>query len=215
MNARTSRLPIAGPLAGIVFAVGLLSVLLVPGGGTVTDQQFADFYGSGARRATALVLYVALVAGSWLMGWFFDELSIRVAPGRGEVARRVAWLGSAAVVIGGAVALAPTAVQANSGSGFVGVPLAHTFDQAGLLIVVVGGIYSFALAVLLLSLDARRSSAMPSWVGVSGIVVAVLLLASYVALPMLLLPLWAVAVGLGSRRPSGEPAAALAAGSPV
>ena len=213
MNVRTSRLPIAGPLAGIVFTVGLLSVLLVPGGGTVTEQQFADFYGSGARRMTALALYVVLVAGSWLMGWFFDELSTRVGQGRGEVARRVAWLGSTAVIIGGAVALAPTGVQVNSGSSFVGVPLAHTFEQAGLLIVVVGGIYSFALAVLLLSLDARRSSVVPSWVGTSGIVVAVLLLASYVVLPMVLLPLWAVAVGIGSRQPGGEPAAALAAGT--
>jgi hypothetical protein len=213
MNARTSRLPIAGLLAGIVFAVGLLSVLLVPGGGTVTEQQFTDFYGSGARRTTALALYFVLVAGSWLMGWFFDELCTRVGQGRGRVARRVAWLGSAAVVIGGAVALAPTGVQVNSGRGFVGVPLAHTFEQAGLLIVVAGGVYSFALAVLLLSLDARRSSVMPSWIGVSGIVVAVLLLASYVVLPMVLLPLWVVAVGLGSRQPGGEPAAALAAGT--
>lgn len=212
MSVNSSRLPTAGILAGVLFAAGLFSVFSLPGGGSVTDRQFTDFYSSSGRRASALVLYFALVAGSWLMAWFFAELRRSLAPGAlAEYAERVAWLGAAATVIGGAVALGPVGVQMNSGNGFVGIPVAHAFDQAGLLILIVGGIYSFAVATFLMALHARRTASAPRWQTVIGRVVAVLLLASYVAAPAVLLPLWVIVMGLTSRAGRRPAADALAA----
>jgi hypothetical protein len=201
MTAQRTRLTTAGVLAGLLYAAGLFSVFILPGGGSVTDRQFTDFYGASGRRATALLLFFALVVGSWLMAWFYGELRRSLAPGAlAEYAERVAWVGATATIVGGGVALGPVAVQMNSGGAFVGVPVAHAFDQAGLLVLLVGGIYSFALATFLVSLHARRTATAPRWQTATGFVVAVLLLASYVAAPAVLLPLWTIAVGVASRR---------------
>ena len=200
MSAPRSRLGVAGVLAGIVFAAGLFGIFTLPGGGNVTDRQFTDFYNSSGRRATALLLFFALVAGSWLMAWFYSELRRTLAPGvLADYAERTAWLGAAATIIGGAVALGPTAVQMNSGNSFVGIPIAHTFEQAGLLILIVGGIYSFAVATFLIGLHARRTNSAPRWQTITGRVVAVLLLASYLAAPAILLPVWTIILGASSR----------------
>lgn len=58
---------------------------------------------------------------------------------------------------------------------------------------------SFALAVLLFSLHGRRTGAMPAWQAWAGVIVAVLLLASFVAIPAILLPIWTVVLGLTGR----------------
>lgn len=190
----------AGVLAGLVFAAGLFSVFLVPVGGTTTDADITAFFDSSGKRLAALLLYLALVAGSWLMAWFFTELRRALPPGGlAEYAERVAWLGAAAVVVGGAVALGPVGAQSMAGHDFVGVPVALALGQAGLGCVLVGGIYSFALAVFLVSLHAARQAAVPRWQTAAGFVVAVLLLASVVALPAFLLPVWTVLTGLTLR----------------
>ena len=201
MSTMRNRLNVAGVLAGIVFAAGLFSIFTLPGGGSVTDRQFTDFYNSSGRRITAMLLYFALVAGSLLMAWFYGELRRSIASGSlADYAERIAWLGAAATIIGGAIALGPVGVQINSGNSFVGIPIAHTFAQAGLLVLIGGGIYSFAVATFLMWLHAGRTASAPRWQTVSGRVVAVLLLASYVAAPAILLPIWTIVVGLSSRR---------------
>src|SRR3978361_1413536 len=64
MNERRSLLTTAGTLAAVLFGAGLAAVFLLPGGGQVTEDQFTSFYDSSSRPATALLLYLALVAGS-------------------------------------------------------------------------------------------------------------------------------------------------------
>ncbi|NJC69056.1 hypothetical protein HC031_04860 [Planosporangium thailandense] len=206
MTENRSRLPLAGVLAGLTFGAGLFTLFTIPGGGDVTDQQITDFYHDGGRRATALGLYFVLVVGSWLMTWFFTELAARLEPGAftGFV-RRMAAVGTAAVIVGGAIALAPSSVQMNSGRPFVGVAIAQTFAHAGLLVAIVGGVFSFAATTFAVCLRAPRTRALPGWVAVSGMVVAVLLLTSFVVAPAVLLPLWVIVAGLGTRR---APAAA-------
>jgi hypothetical protein len=199
MNERRSLLTTAGTLAAVLFGAGLAAVFLVPGGGTVTEDQFTSFYDSSGKPATAFLLYVALVAGSGLMAWFFGELRDRIGSTPGtDYAQRVAWLGAGGVIVGGGIELAPAGVQLNSDSSFVGMPIAQSFAQAGLLVFVMG-IYAFAVAVFLSARAARRAGAVPGWVGTSGMVVAVLLLASYIVAPAVLLPLWVLVTALGSR----------------
>src|SRR5258705_4283751 len=54
------------------------------------------------------------------------------------------------------------------------------------------GIFSYAVATFAVCLAARRTAALPRWVAVSGMVAAVLLLASFVVAPAVLLPTWAI-----------------------
>lgn len=76
----------------------------------------------------------------------------------------------------------------NGGVDFVGAPVAHTFAQAGLGVMLVVGMYSLALAVGLFSFGLRRADNIPNWLSIAGLVIAVLLLGSYIWLPGYLLP---------------------------
>lgn len=195
------RLTIAGIAAGIVFAVGFVMVILVPGlGGTSTTKDFTDFYNSGGKRGAATVLAFVLFIGCWLMIWFFTELRARLASSvRSDLAFHLSVVGAAAVMIGGAVELAPIMVQnGQDNKAFVGVPIAHTFAQAGAGAVIVG-MLTFAAAVLLHGLEFRRSSRFPRWLGVVSIVFAILLISSFFAIGGFLLPIWAILVSVVGR----------------
>lgn len=200
MSRPSSHLRSAGVLAGIVFGVGLFTVLLLPAGGTVSDQRVTDFYASDGKRIAVLALFLALVAGSWLMAWFFAELRRSLPAGAlGEYAERTAWLAATACIVGGALAVAPAAAQDLGGQDFVGVSQSVVFGQAGLTCVLIGGMYSFGLATFLVSMHAGRTSAVPRWQAISGMTVAVLLLGSFVAAPAMLLPIWALVTAMWPR----------------
>lgn len=208
MTQQRSRLPLAGVLAGLTFGTGLFTLFTIPGGGDTTDQQFTDFYNSGSHRATAFGLYLVLAVGSWLMVWFYGELAARFGPGPlSAFIHRMATVGATATLVGGGIMLAPASVQTNSNAPFVGVPIAQTLTHAGLLVVIVGGVYTFAATTFILCLRARRASALPGWAAITGMVVAVFLLASIVATPAILLPVWVIIAGLAGRRvPATAPA---------
>jgi hypothetical protein len=202
MAVRTEkRLTIAGIFAGVIFAVGYLVGAVVPGGGDTSDKSITDFYDSSGKRAWAFILALVLVAGCFLMVWFFTELRNRLPEhGLTTVGHTIAMLGAGLVAAGGLIMLAPAGVQMNSDADFVGVPIAHTFAQAGLGVMLVGGMYAFAVAVFLLSLEARRTGALAGWLSITGLVVGVLLLASYIWLPGFLLPLWTIVLGVAAAR---------------
>jgi hypothetical protein len=192
-------LKVAGIAAGIVFAVGFVMVLMVPGlGGTATTKNFTDFYNSSGKRGVASLLGFVLAAGCWLMVWLFTELRSRMSASvRSDLASRLSMIGAAAVMIGAAVELGPTMVQNNSdNSEFVGIPVAHAFAQAGAGAVILG-LFTFAAAVLLCGLEFRRATtAFPGWLGTLSIVFAILLIGSLFAAPGFLLPIWAIVVGI-------------------
>jgi hypothetical protein len=198
-------------LAGIVFAVGFVMAIQVPGlGGTSTTKDFTDFYNSSGKRGTATVLGFVLVVGCWLMIWLFTELRASLSRSiRSDLAFHLSIVGATAVMIGSAVELGPTMVQNNQdNSTFVGVPIAHTFTQAGAGVLIVG-MFSFALAVLLNGLEFRHSTMFPRWLGVVSIVVAILLIGSFFVAPGFLLPVWAILVGVAGRNLSVERSEAL------
>jgi len=196
-----NRLMIAGIAAGIVFAVGFVMVLLVPGlGGTSTTKDFTDFYNSSGRRGAATLLGFVLVIGCWLMIWLFTELRVRLASSvRSALAFHLSVVGAAAVMIGGVIELGPTMVQnGQHNKAFVGLPIAHTFAQAGAVVVIVG-MFTFAAAVLLHGFEFRQSALFPRWLGIVSIVFAILLVGSFFAVPGFLLSIWAVLVGVVGR----------------
>lgn len=195
------RLTIAGISSGVVFAVGYLVGAIVPGGGDTSDKSITDFYDSSGKRAAAFILALVLVAGCFLMVWFFTELRNRLPEhGLTAVGHTIAMIGAGLVAAGGLIMLAPAGVQMNSGRDFVGIPIAHTFAQAGLAVMLAGGMYAFAVAVFILSLEARRTGAFAGWLSIAGLVVGVLLLASFFWLPGFLLPIWTIVLGVAAAR---------------
>jgi hypothetical protein len=107
-------------------------------------------------------------------------------------------------MIGAAIELGPTMVQNNQDNhAFVGIPIAHTFTQAGAGVLIVG-MFSFAVAVFLNGLEFRRSRVLPRWLGVVSIVVAILLIGSFFVAPGFLLAIWAIIVGVAGRNISSD-----------
>jgi hypothetical protein len=200
---RRSQLMVSSIVAAVLFSIGFVVTLVIPGGGEVTEQDFTDFYGTDDRFFISLLLVIALVAASWALAWFFSALRAHLpADTLSGTAYAVALIGAAAVPIGAAILLAPVGVQMNSDAEFVGMPIAHTFAQAGLLVMLLVGMYSLAAAVALFSLAMRRANVGPSWLSIAGLIIAVLLIGSFVVVPGYLFPIWVVLVGVLSTRDS-------------
>jgi hypothetical protein len=196
MTERT-RLLVSAVVSGVLFGAGYCIVVLIPGGGDVKDKDFTDFYDSDGKKMAALVLFFVLVAGCFSLVWFFNELRARLPDSiMTRTAGTVAAVGAAAVATGAGIMGGPLGAQQNSNSDFVGIPIAETFAQAGLGVMLVVGMYALALATVLVSLAARKASALPSWLSIGGVVVGVIMLGSYIWLPGLLFPIWVIVVGV-------------------
>jgi hypothetical protein len=201
LNER-SRLLISAIASAVLFSIGYLIVIVLPGGGTTVDQEFIDYYVDNEGFSVPFLLSLALLAAGWALIWFFTELRSRLPDiALTRVAYGVALVGVAGLVAGGVIMFAPAAVQMHGGAEFVGPPVAHGFAQAGLGVMLALGMYSLALAVGLFSFALRRAAVVPSWLSIAGIVVAVLMVGAIVWLPGYLLPIWVVAVGLVGVRP--------------
>lgn len=195
------RLRLAALLAAVLFSVGYLVVLIIPGGGDVTAKDFTDYYDSDGRKRVALVLMLVLIAAAWALVWFFAEVKARLADDTlSRTASGVSLLGCGALAAGAAILFAPTGVQLTSNDDFVGVPIAHTLGQAGLWVMLFCGMWSLALATALVSISAHRQALVPRWLSIGGVVVSVLMIASYIWVPGYIFPIWIVVFGLVGMR---------------
>lgn len=196
-----SQFLVSSIVAAILFSIGFMITLVIPGGGEVTEQDFVDFYDTDDRFFISLLLAIALVATSWALVWFFTELRARLPVGiLSRTAYGVALVGAAALPIGASLLLAPVGVQMNSDADFVGMPIAHAFAQAGLFTMLLVGMYSLAAAVALFSVAMRRAGVGPAWLAIAGLVVAFLLIGSFVVVPGYLFPVWVVLIGVLASR---------------
>ncbi len=188
-----TQLRVAALVAAILFSVGYLVVLIIPGGGEVTAKDFADYYDSVGRKRVALVL----TAAAWALVWLFAEVKARLADDAlSRAASSVSLLGSGALAIGAAIMLAPTGVALNSDADFVGVPIAHTLAQAGLGVMLFVGMGSLALATALVSISAHRQALVPRWLSIGGGLASILMIGSVIWIPGYIFPIWLVVFGL-------------------
>jgi len=201
----------SGILGAVLFTVGIIMVSSVPGGGEPEPKDFPDFYDSSGKRTTVLIGAYVLAIACLVLIAFFHALRTRIAlrsnglvPGWGFAAGA---FGLTAVAISAGLLGAPAAVQSFGNGDYVGIHVAHAFAEAGFGIMLIPGMLGVALAVFTLSLAGRRSGAIQGWLGIMGMVVAVLLLASLIFLPMVLFPIWLLVAGIASLRGTPEPAA--------
>ena len=203
MNAKTS-LRVSAVVSGLLFAAGYFIVVVIPGGGNVSERSMTNFYNSDGRKLTAMALFFVLIAGCLAMIWFFNELRAQLPDTvLTRTASTIAVVGLAAVAIGAGILGAPAGALQNSDFAFVGAPTAEAFSQAGLGVMLGFGMYALAAATVLMSVAARKSAAFPGWLSIAGMGAGVIMLGSYIWLPGLIFPIWVIALGLvGAREPS-------------
>lgn len=197
------RFLISGVLAALVFGAGYCVAVVVPGAGDTTVHDYTSFYASDSRMTAASLLFVALIAGSLLMLWFFTELRAQLPDGLlVRIAYGAAVVGVVALPVGASILGGPAGAQRAASGGFVGVPVAAAFADAGLGIMLGLGMVGFAVATLLTSIAARRSGLFPRWLGILGGGLGVIGLASYFWIPGFAIAVWVLVSGVTLGRSS-------------
>lgn len=188
--------------AGLTFA-GIVLLLPAVAGGSTTNAEAATWMSSSAHRVRAIVGAYLMCGGAMAMVLFTVGLCQRLrAAGAGVVFTETARLAGVAFVgcqLLAAVAMAGTAYAVISGNEPTPIePSAARITTAGLFIWLVPGMISASLFAASVGVASLSSKAFPTWVGLSALLVAGVLLAAITFLPVVLLLLWSAAVAIVS-----------------
>jgi hypothetical protein len=165
--------------------------------------RFTSYYAQSGNRAHLIAAagLFSLSALAWVL--FASGLRERLSsPSAGRVAAMAA--GAAASLIGVCATLMaaiPVAITV-SHAPLPGVDMARFLPLAGYVTLTFFAMPLVALTLAAVSVDTLRAGLLPRWLGVSGLVAAVLLLGSVVFFPMLALIAWVLAASITlGRRP--------------
>ena len=196
-----SRLRVSAALSAVLFVIGYLVVVVVPGGGQVTESDFTEFYDSDGKLALEFLLTVGFFLAAAALAWHFIELRTSVGGSvLAQLAATLGTMGAVALPVGAAILLAPAGVQLNSDAGFVGVPIAHAFAQAGLGVMMLLGMGLLGVSTILFALEIRRTKAGPSWLWMAGGAAGVIAFGSYIWVPGLAFPVWLIVLAAAGLR---------------
>ena len=192
---------VAGIAAAVLFVAGYLIGAVLPGGGTTDPKDITDFYAGNGPNA-ALLLSIVLAFGGMCVIWFLTSLAARLNDGIGtRVGYALGLIGVALLVAGAFIMAGPSGATVFSDSDPVDVPTAIAFAQSGLGVMLAGGMFTLAVATIVLSLAARGSDDYPTWLVWVGVVVGVLMFGSIIWLPGLLFAVWLLCVSVAGFRP--------------
>jgi hypothetical protein len=205
----------AGGYAGIVFVVLtiLWAILLLVADRpdyNSSNDTVTEFWGDSSNRKLLLLAAVSLSFGGAVLLWFLGSFRVVLRRAEGEPARLATIAFAAGVVLSALMLLKSSihgglALALEFGQGFTLDP-----DAFRALDAVVFGLFiqeGIAAAVLVgaASLLVLRTRVFPRWFGRTGVVVAVLALASWLVpgLPLIFVLAWVLAVSvLMLRRPA-------------
>ncbi|MGE3074297.1 MAG: hypothetical protein AB7N24_13690 [Dehalococcoidia bacterium] len=192
-------------VGGIAFAAltlaGIFMVLPGIAGGDTTNAEAAAWMQESAHRARAIAGAYLMCAGAVAMVVFLAGVTGRLrasqaAPGVIEVAR-LAGLSFVVCQLVAAIAMAGVAYAVSSGNEPTPIdPGATRISTFGLAVWLIPGMISAALFTASVAIGALTTKAFPAWVGLSGLLLAAILLAAITFLPALLLMVWSAAVAL-------------------
>jgi hypothetical protein len=203
-----SRLDVWGPIAGIVFAVLFVvaaSLIDLPSADD-SVKKFTDFYNDGGERAQIIIsAYLFWLAGVFFI-WFLASLRVRLLAVEGEPGRltSIAFGSGLVFVTLMAVAAATFASVAGDitfgGEDFVSVDGARFLPELGYPILLIGGMFAAIAMIDATSILILRTNVLPRWLGYFGFVVAVVLLAAVIFLPMIFFVLWVLFISVAMLR---------------
>jgi hypothetical protein len=190
-------------VSGIAFVVLFLVSALMNStpNGNDSDAKWTSYFASSSHRVTLLVAGFLLVIAALCLMVFFATLWTRVAEtSRGRrtnpLAIVAAGTGAAGIAIG-----AVLSVGVAGGMIFGSLPepsasILRVMDQLGWPVVMVAGMIPFALAIAVVSLQARAAGAFGAGLTVFSLVMAVITLASFLFFPLLAPLLWVLVVSI-------------------
>lgn len=205
-------------IAGLTFVVLFLAGALMSGStpdSDAPDQEWLDWFADSGNRIGEVIGMFLLAAAGLAFLPFLAGLVRRIrAHGPTGDGVTIGWAAGllfalSTMVAGVAINQAAVGIEIGQIPEPDDADVLRMAEQAGFGILLLCGGWSAAVAIGTLSWAARRTGALPSWLAVAGLVVAVLLIFSVVFLPMVLLPLWVLVTSVVLLR--GTPTAGAAA----
>ena len=199
LNDRTITIGAIG-FAALTLA-GILLLLDGVAGGDTTNAEAAEWLGDSANRTQVLVGAYLMCAGAiaflvFVAGIIGRLRAAEAPPAFTEVARLSGAAFSICQLVG-AIAMAGAAYAVTAGNEPEPIdPGALRVTTLGLAIWLVPGMLSASAFVATVSVSIFAKKAFPTWIGLTGMLCALVLLAAITFLPAVLLLLWVACVGL-------------------
>ncbi len=200
-DARADTAVLLQPVVGFGLAGNL---------GTTDEEILAHFADGGHRTADIASFFLAPVAILFFL-LFLSTLwnrlrSVEAEPRTLSTLALAAGVTSAALFVAAVAVLVSTALAARDSEFVVDPSLARLVDKAGYLLIT-GSVMVMSALVAATSVLALRTRFLPSWLGWTGLFVAVVLLAAITFVPIFVLWLWIliVSVMLVARPPTTHP----------
>lgn len=202
---------IGAAIAAVAFAVfyvtALFGVMDLPEEADSDAAVLATYADAGKRAGLTAGVYLLAGAGLSFV-WFLASLRERLRrDGVGAGLSTTAFAGGLVYVAmlftaGAAFGVLPLAIGVGEFEAEAVDPaVARVLVQFGFTILLIYGLLAAAVMVLATSLAALKMRLIPRWLAIAGFVVAALLLLGPIYVPQLLVPLWAIAVGVAIARP--------------
>jgi hypothetical protein len=189
-------------VAGIAFVVLAIVSLLLPGGETFdTDQEILDYFADDSNRARAIASLFVILAGMLAFLFFLAGLCARLRRAEGEPG---GWTAAALASGTAFVALQTAAISVwaaipftieNSDEFVLDPNTERVVDTLGYALFFTG-LTLTAVLVAATSALALRTGVLPRWLGWVGVVVAVVMLASFLFFPLFVLLAWVLVVSI-------------------
>jgi hypothetical protein len=187
------------PLSGVAFVV-----LVVAGFSTMntpdadaSNKKWIDFFASSGNQISMVVSGFLLVLAGLCLLWFLTTVWSRIAAARrpeplSPLALGAAGVSAAAIAVGGVMnAVIPGGMLFAKGK--LPEPSAEflrVFSQISFPLIAVAGMIAAALAIGVLSTQARQAGVFGKGLTIFSLVVAVVALFSFIFFPMLLVLVW-------------------------
>jgi hypothetical protein len=197
--------PICAAGFALLFIVGLLMAGMVSDTQDKTDAEALKHFDDN-KTVGVISAYVLVVAGLAFLP-VARAMTTRIAASASalavHVARSAALIFSAMVIVGGIVFASMSAAVSLGGEDTPPVELIRFIPQIGFGMVLLAGALSVAVFLVIVSRAGQTGGAIAKWFAILGYVAAVAMLAGVLFVPMILLPIWAIAAAFQLR---GEPA---------
>ena len=193
-------------IAGVVFAVTFVAGLMLVSGGDETkpSDEFVLKWWADSGHQTNMILgaYLLVLSGVAFI-WFIANVRGRLIAGggtRGQLDVIVLVAGAAFVplLMGGALALVGPAAAVKFGD--TDLPkdpdILRQLPQLGFGMILVGAAFAAALCIATVSICIRSTGGFAPWLAWLGFACAFLLLFGAVFIPLIALPVWALATSV-------------------
>jgi hypothetical protein len=202
-TARTGSETSAGarmaPLLGIVYAVLFFVAFLLENtpDDDASDAKWTNYFASSGHRTQIIVAAFLFVVAAACMAAFMSTLWSRLgSAGRNPLGLVAAGTGAAAIAIGGTFTAVIPGAMAFGSLREPSADLLRVSSDMGYPVISVAGMIALAVAIAVLSVQARDAGLFGSRLTIFSLVLAVITLASVLFFPLLAMLIWFIVVSV-------------------